>query len=94
MVKLIAIIITISLLITAVPAFAQQGGGREKSLFQIAKDSMDEAYRIREKKPWGDIEIFEDVQNELSDLDNRSAAAKNFSLRGNEEELARRRAIR
>jgi hypothetical protein len=94
--KIVALIIIIALVVTAMPAFAARGTAaqREKTLFQIARDSIEAADDAREKKPWKDPTVFEDVQKELSALGEKSIEAKALSLRGNEGEIARRRSIR
>jgi len=98
--KVVALILTIALVLTASSAFAakgkvrQAGSSHEKTLFQIAADTMTEAYNAREKHPWKDITVFEDSSENIATLDNMSANAKVQSLRGNRGELARRRNVR
>ena len=98
--KMTALIIVISLVLMSLPAFAVRASAtQEKTLFQIAYDSMEAAYQAREKTGWKDpVDIlhpmFEQVKDKLNALDEKSATAKNLSLRSNKEEVLRRRLIK
>ena len=86
----IAIIITISLVLTVMPAFA-----KDKTIFQIMHDSMEKEYNAREKKPFkGDVTWFNDAKAALNAMDASSAKVKPLSLNDDKARLARRRGIK
>lgn len=88
---LVALIIAIALVAAVIPAFAVKAAFAEKTLFQAVSDSIEEEYEAREKKPWKEITVFEDIKEDLSTLDEKAGIAKALSLRGNPREVARRR---
>lgn len=93
--KTLALIIITTLILTALPIFtATTAEAGEKTLFQIAYDTMEAADAAREKKPWGDVTVFEDAQKELSALGEKSINAQAQSLRGQEGAVAKRRSVK
>ncbi|MCQ9206605.1 MAG: hypothetical protein NG740_01810 [Omnitrophica bacterium] len=92
--KIGVLIIILSFFAAAFPAFAQSGSTHEPTLFQIVYDSIVKADQEREKKPWGDITLFEEVQSNLQDLDAASRNAKALSLRKNKSKLAKRKYVK
>ena len=79
--KTIAIIIMISVVLTALPALAVQKTP-EKTLFQIAGDSIAETGKPKGPKPTHEMDFFRSMKKHLMSLDGASTRAKQLSLRG------------
>lgn len=92
--KAVALIIILSFFAAALPALAQSGSTHEPTLFQIAYDSIVKADQEREKKPWGDITVFEKAQSNLQNLDKASTNAKALSLRSGKGKLAEQKYVK
>ena len=92
--KIVALVIILSFFAAALPAFAQSGSTHETTLFQLIYDSIVKADQEREKKPWGDITVFEEAQSNLQNLDKASTNAKALSLRKNKGEPVKRKYVK
>jgi len=79
-----ALVVLTVFVLTFIPAFAQDGGGKghEKTLFQLIMDSMDKPVQISEKdrvKPIDEVPIFQSMADGIKE---GSTKAKDLSLRG------------
>ena len=82
----IAVILTIVLVLAAIPAFA------EKSIFQIISDSIEEASPKGVKSP--PTKAVKKTRDTAKTLKEAFDRAEGFSLHGNKAELMRRRGIK
>ena len=91
MMKLAAYIIIISLALSFSSSFSAQAA--EETLFQIVSDSIEKVdISIGSKNK--DVKIFNQMSQSIDTLDQASKNAKVLSLRGNPDELARRKGTR
>ena len=89
--KLAAYVIVIALALSLGSSFSAQAA--EETLFQIVSDSIEKVdISIGSKNK--DVKIFNEISQNISSLDQASKNAKVLSLRGNPDELARRKGIR
>ena len=88
----VVLIIAIVFIVGVIPAFTLKAEAGEKSLFQIAKDTLDKPIAISEKDKVRPLNLGKSFQ-EMSDyIDSSSAKARHLSLRGNKDAVAARRA--
>ena len=86
--RAVMFVIILAFFLSAVPAFAA-----EKTLFQIAGDSIDEA-AAKTKPITMKPEKVDTFQNMSNYIAQGAANAKPLTLRGNDQELARRKGMK
>jgi len=86
--RMAGVIVLLAIIMTFIPAFRVQAES-EKTLFQIAHDSISETGKGTSQPQ--KVEVFNNMKDGLNTLDEASQKAKSMSLRGNDKELAKRR---
>ena len=94
--KMICLIMVAAIMLMAAPVFAGGGPtaaskGGEKTLFQIASDSIQKEGKTSRRTEPQKVTLFETAKKNIESLNDAAAKAQPLSLRGNSKEQKRRK---
>jgi len=92
--EIMVLFLALLIIFAGFPALADQGTAQQESFFQKASDSLSKTGKpTAGQKPSAWVSVFQKSANNIATWNKTTNDAKSLSLRGNEDEIARRRKV-